>query len=104
MPNRNSHRVHQRWRSTGAKSIGGLPHNGKTCNGTTIGGIGRTKAEQIWYRALTVYMMAGTNYRDARDATLRAARDLYGGTSGVCKAVVRTWTAVTVGPSDRLTV
>ena len=83
---------------TGAKSIGGLPHNGKTCNGTTIGGIGRTKAEQIWYRALTVYMTSGTNYRDARDATIRAARDLYGGGSGACKAVTRTWTAVAVGP------
>jgi Zn-dependent metalloprotease len=83
---------------TGPKTIGGLPHNGKTCNGTTIGGTGRTKAERIWYRALTVYMTSGANYRDARDATIRAARDLYGATSGACQAVVRTWTSLLVGP------
>jgi Zn-dependent metalloprotease len=83
---------------SGAKSIGGRAHNSPTCNGTALAGIGRTKAQRIWYRALTVYMTSGTNYRDARDATIRAARDLYGGTGGACKAVVRTWTAVTVGP------
>jgi Zn-dependent metalloprotease len=81
---------------TGAKSIGGLPHNGKTCNGTTIGGIGRTKAEQIWYRALTVYMTSNTNYSGARTATLNAAKDLYGSGSTQYNAVAAAWSAVNV--------
>jgi Zn-dependent metalloprotease len=82
---------------TGPRTFGGLPHNGQTCNGTTISGIGRTKAEHIWYRALTVYMTAGTDYRGARDATIRAARDLYGNNSTACKTVVKTWNGVKVG-------
>jgi Zn-dependent metalloprotease len=82
---------------TGPKTIGGLPHNGHTCNGTTITGIGRVKAEHIWYRALTVYMTSGTDYRGARDATIRAARDLYGPTSAACQRVVKTWNGVNVG-------
>jgi Zn-dependent metalloprotease len=82
---------------TGPKTIGGLPHNGHTCNGTNITGIGRNKAEHIWYRALTVYMTSGTDYRGARDATIRAARDLYGPPSAACKRVVKTWKGVNVG-------
>ncbi len=83
---------------TGNQTIGGLPHQGQTCNGTTINEIGRAKADQIWYRALNVYMTAGSNYQDARDATIRAARDKYGKNSVACKTVMKTWTAVKVKP------
>ena len=83
---------------TGAKTIGGLPHKSTTCNGTTISKIGRAKALQIWYRALTVYLTSGSNYSDARDATIRAARDLYGGSSSACKTVEKTWTGLKVKP------
>ena len=41
--------------------------------------MGRKKAEQIWYRALSVYMTSDSDYHDARQATLDAAADLYGG-------------------------
>ena len=44
----------------------------------SLAGIGRAKAEKIWYRALTVYMTSSTNYAGARAATLSAATDLYG--------------------------
>ena len=81
---------------TGPKTIGGLPHNGHTCNGTTITGIGRVKAEHIWYRALTVYMTSSTNYSGARTATLNAARDLYGAGSTQYNAVAAAWSAVSV--------
>ncbi len=90
---------------TGAKTIGGLPHKSTTCNGTTIKRIGpnaataRTRALQIWYRALTVYLTAGSSYADARDATVRAARDLYGNSSAVCKTVEKTWTGLKVKPN-----
>ena len=52
-----------------------------TCNGSTVTGIGRAKAEKIWYRALTVYMTSSTNYAGARTATINAATDLYGPSS-----------------------
>ena len=40
------------------------------CAGGGITGIGRAKANQIWYRALSRYMVSTTNYIDARDATI----------------------------------
>ena len=60
-------------------------------------GIGRAKAEKIWYRALTTYFTSSTNFSAARAATLKAAADLYGGTAGAeAKAVAAVWTAVGV--------
>jgi zinc metalloprotease ZmpA len=62
-----------------------------------VKGIGRKKAEKIWYRALSVYMTSSANYHDARDATLSAAADLYGGVgSRVWKKVNAAWAAVNV--------
>lgn len=60
----------------------------------TVTGIGRAKAEKIWYRALTVYMTSSTNYAAARTASIRAAGDLYGSTSAEAAAVAAAWTAV----------
>ncbi len=60
----------------------------------TLAGIGRAKAEKIWYRALTVYMTSSTNYAGARSATLNAAGDLYGAGSAEQSAVAAAWTAV----------
>ncbi|MEY4760761.1 MAG: hypothetical protein RLZZ200_617, partial [Pseudomonadota bacterium] len=62
----------------------------------TLTGIGRQKAEKIWYRALTVYMTSGTNYAGARAATLSAATDLYGAASAEYLAVAAAWAAVNV--------
>ena len=45
---------------SGAKTIGDKAHNSPTCNGSTVVGIGRSDAQRIWYRALTVYMTSGT--------------------------------------------
>ncbi|MET9311531.1 M4 family metallopeptidase [Kribbella sp. NPDC003505] len=81
---------------TGAKTIGGLPHNASTCNGTTLAGIGRDKLGKIWFRALSTYMTSGTTYAQARTATLNAATDLYGASSPERAAVAATWSAVSV--------
>jgi zinc metalloprotease ZmpA len=81
---------------SGAKTIGGLPHNSPTCNGSTLTGIGHQKLEKIWYRALTTYMTTGTTYAQARTATLNAATDLYGASSPERAAVAAAWTAVSV--------
>ncbi|MET8452271.1 M4 family metallopeptidase, partial [Streptomyces sp. NPDC005209] len=64
--------------------------------GGTVKGIGRTKASAIFYRALTRYMVSTTDFHDARVATLKAAKDLYGATSVEYKTVDRAWAAVNV--------
>jgi len=81
---------------SGAKVLGGLPHDSPTCNGSTVTGIGRDKVGKIWYRALTVYMTSSTNYAQARTATLNAATDLYGAASAERAAVAAAWSAVSV--------
>ncbi|GGX20671.1 M4 family metallopeptidase [Streptomyces lomondensis] len=82
---------------SGSKTINGVTYNSPTSNGTTVTGIGRTKALQIWYKALTTYMTSTTKYAGARTATLNAASALYGANSTEYKAVAAAWSAVNVG-------
>ena len=58
--------------------------------------IGRADAEQIYYRALTVYLMASSQFIDARRALLQAAEDLHGAGSTQVAAVAAAWDAVGV--------
>jgi hypothetical protein len=81
---------------TGAKTIGGLPHNSSACDGATFAGIGRAKAAAIWWRGLSDYLTSASGYIEARDATIRAARDLYPSDPTQCAAVVRAWDGVSV--------
>ncbi|GGP32364.1 M4 family metallopeptidase [Streptomyces melanogenes] len=81
---------------SGAKTINGVSYNSPTSNGSTVTGIGRDKAVQIWYKALTTYMTSTTNYAGARTATLNAASALYGASSAEYKAVNAAWAAVSV--------
>ncbi|MFD7734060.1 M4 family metallopeptidase [Kitasatospora phosalacinea] len=81
---------------SGAKTINGVSYNSPTYNGAAVTGIGRAKAAQVWYRALSVYMTSTTNYKGARTATLNAAKDLYGSGSAEYNAVAAAWTAVNV--------
>ncbi|CAL9295617.1 M4 family metallopeptidase [Streptomyces sp. SudanB52_2052] len=82
---------------SGSKTINGVTYNSPTSNGSTVTGIGRTKALQIWYKALTTYMTSTTKYAAARTATLNAASALYGANSTEYKAVAAAWSAVNVG-------
>ncbi len=50
-------------------------------SGVNVTGIGTNDAGRIFYRALTVYMTASTNFAGARTATLNAATDLFGSSS-----------------------
>jgi zinc metalloprotease ZmpA len=79
---------------TSAKTFSNGTITSPTCNGSSLAGVGRSKAEKIWYRALTVYMTSNTNYSGARAATISAANDLYG--SATASAVADTWSAVSV--------
>ncbi len=60
-----------------------------------LSGIGISNAEQIAYRALTVYCTSETDYRDCRLAWISAAQDL---NTNWVEAVQAAWSAVGVGP------
>ncbi|MEU9446389.1 M4 family metallopeptidase [Streptomyces sp. NPDC048304] len=81
---------------SGSKTINGVTYNSPTSNGSTVTGIGRAKALQIWYKALTTYMTSTTNYKSARTATLNAASALYGSGSTEYNTVAAAWSAVNV--------
>ncbi|MFJ8688535.1 M4 family metallopeptidase [Micromonospora wenchangensis] len=89
---------------TGATSYGTSPVCGSAA---AVTGIGREKAEKIWFRALDVYFTSNTSYvntstpsNTARAYSLKAATDLYGSCSTEYKAVQAAWTAVAVSGSD----
>ncbi|MFF9350836.1 M4 family metallopeptidase [Streptomyces sp. NPDC014734] len=81
---------------SGKKTINGVDYDSPTADGSTVTGIGRDKAVQIWYKALSEYMTSGTDYADARSATEKAATDLYGADSTELKAVDAAWDGVNV--------
>lgn len=73
-------------------SQGGTHPRNKTS--VNVPALGLSKAEQIFYRALTVYMTSSTDFEGARNATAQAATDLYGATDAA--AVNAAWDAVGV--------
>jgi vibriolysin len=74
---------------------GGSHPRGKTS--VVVPAIGMSNAERVFYRALSVYMTSSTNFQQARDYTLQAAGDLYGGGCGSnYDAVQKGWDAVAV--------
>jgi Zn-dependent metalloprotease len=66
----------------------GGPH---ASTGELVTGIGRDKAEQVFYRALAAYMTPDTDFAGAKEATKKAAMDLYG--SDTAELVAQAWTA-----------
>ncbi|MFI6542459.1 M4 family metallopeptidase [Streptomyces prunicolor] len=91
-----SHAYYLLAEGSGRKTIGGFAYDSPTYDGSTVTGIGRTKATAIFYRALTRYMVSTTDFHDARLATLKAAADLYGANSTAYKTVDKAWAAVNV--------
>jgi hypothetical protein len=60
-----------------------------------MSGIGRAKVEKVWYRALSTYLTSGSTYKDARNAAIRSAKDLYGdGTE--CTGIQNAFDAIAV--------
>jgi len=83
----------------------GTSQSSPTCNAgdtrqatgnASLNGLGRDKAQRIWYKALTTYFTSNTNYAGARTGTMNAARDLYGDGSPEQNAVSAAWAAVNV--------
>ncbi|NEC29913.1 peptidase M4 [Streptomyces sp. SID8111] len=87
---------------SGTKTINGVTYDSPTSDGLPVTGIGRGKAEKIWFRALTTKFTSTTNYAAARTGTLAAAGELYGTDSAEYKAVQDAWAGVNVGsrPGD----
>ena len=77
-------------------SEGGTHPTGKTS--VNVPGIGITKAQNIFYRALTQYMTSSTNFEGGRNTTAQAAEDLYGATEAA--AVHAAWDALGVPGGD----
>jgi thermolysin len=63
---------------------------------TGVGGANREQIERIFYRGFTAYLTPSASFAQARQATLRAASDLYGESSAAFRAVQQAWTAVGV--------
>ncbi|MGW1075101.1 M4 family metallopeptidase [Streptomyces sp. NPDC002537] len=91
-----SHAFYLLAEGSGKKTIGGVDYDSPTSDGSTVSGIGRDKAEQIFYRALTRYMVSTTDFHEARTATLQAAADIYGANGTEYKTVDKAWAAVNV--------
>lgn len=68
-------------------------------NSYTVSSIGWTAASRIAFRALTVYYTPSTNYSQARNLSIQAAKDLYGNCSNEVVQVTNAWYAVGVGPA-----
>ncbi|MFF4277335.1 M4 family metallopeptidase [Streptomyces kronopolitis] len=81
---------------SGAKEIGGVKYDSPTADNKKVEGIGRDKAEKIWFKALTEYMTSNTDYKAAREATVKAATDLYKAGSPEVKGVEAAWDGVAV--------
>jgi vibriolysin len=78
--------------------MGGPHPRGKTTvNVTPLSATSSTSldmAQRIWYRALTIYFTASTNFQGARTATVQAATDLYG--AAAAASVTAAWDCVAV--------
>lgn len=71
-------------------AAGGTHHN------VSVKGIGRDKAERIYYRALVYYLTSTSDFAQMRQAAIRAATDLYGANGPEVKAVRQAYKAVGV--------
>jgi Zn-dependent metalloprotease len=103
---------HYSKRYLGSADSGGIHHNSGIANqafflmaeggvnrtsGQRVAGLGpggREKAERIVYRGFTAYLTPSATFQDARAATLRAARELYG--EAEAAQVAAAWSAVGV--------
>jgi Zn-dependent metalloprotease len=68
-------------------------------SGLSVQGVGQANRDQIekaMYRGFTLMMPSNASFSVARAVTIRAATDLYGGSSAAVRALTQAWTAVGV--------
>lgn len=90
---------HYNERYTGSQDNGGVHINSGIPNHAyylfaTASGVGKDKAEKVFYRALNNYLVASSQFVDLRVATMQAAADLYGANSAVSTALKNALDAV----------
>jgi bacillolysin len=73
-----------------------LLSEGGTHYGVTVTGIGKEKISKIFYRSLTQYLTASSNFSHLRTAAVQVATDLYGATSQEVQSVNQAFNAVGV--------
>ncbi|KMM38008.1 M4 family metallopeptidase [Guptibacillus hwajinpoensis] len=101
--------AHYSERYTGTQDNGGVHINsgimnkaayllseGGTFYGVTVSGIGKDKLGAIYYRTLTQYLTASSNFSQMRSAAVQAATDLYGASSSEVQSVNKAFDAVGV--------
>ncbi|MFH4908784.1 M4 family metallopeptidase [Staphylococcus cohnii] len=84
---------------TGSEDNGGVHINSGIPNKAaylTIQSIGKDKAEQIYYLALTQYLTSNAEFSDAKIALKQASDELYGHDSTESKSIDQAWTNVGV--------
>ena len=73
---------------------------GGASGGVTVTGLGLAKTEQIFYRALLLYLSPLSGFADTRDSTIQGCQDLagsFGISAADCNQVQNAWAAVGVG-------
>lgn len=100
--------------SGGVHSNSGIPNHAfylaieggtNRTSGRSVQGVGasnRDQIEKVFYRAFTLLLPSSARFITARDATIQAARDLYGSGGAVERAVTQAWEAVGVFPQAEL--
>ncbi|WP_000730955.1 M4 family metallopeptidase [Bacillus cereus] len=73
-----------------------LVSEGGTHYNVKVTGVGREATEKIYYRALTKYLTANSDFKMMRQAALQSAEDLYGKNSKAVQAVTKAYDAVGV--------
>ncbi len=73
-----------------------LVSEGGTHYNVKVTGVGREATEKIYYRALTKYLTANSDFKMMRQAALQSAEDLYGKNSQAVQAVTKAYDAVGV--------
>lgn len=62
--------------------------------------VGKTKAEKVYYRALTNYLTANSQFVDCKIAVVQAAKDLYGANSAEATAATSAFNQVGITGND----
>ncbi len=70
--------------------------SGGNFNNCNVSGIGRTNANKIIYRALTVYLTASANFYSLYGAITNSCNDLFGAASSTCTEVKKALQAVEI--------
>jgi hypothetical protein len=96
--------AHYTERYTGSENNGGVHINSGIVNKAFFlfasnASVGKAKAEQVYYRALSQYLTKSSNFVDCRIAVVQAATDIHGANAAETNAAKAAFDAVGIGSS-----